>query len=80
MLQQVNLLQLPVGQHARICAVGSQHSEFLEMLRKKDLGIGTDIKITQRYNFDNSIEVAINGEAPQNISEQLAKQLFVKII
>lgn len=79
-IQQVNLLQLPVGQRARICAVGSQQSELLEMLGKKNLGIGTDIKITQRYNFDNSVEVAINKEAPQSISEQLAKQLFVKII
>ena len=80
MLKQINLLQLPIGQTARICAVGSQHTELLEMLRKKNLQIGTDIKITQRYNFDNSVEVTINHEAPQSISGQLAKQLFVKII
>ena len=80
MLKQINLPQLPIGQTARICAVGSQHTELLEMLRKKNLQIGTDIKITQRYNFDNSVEVTINHEAPQSISGQLAKQLFVKII
>lgn len=80
MLKQINLPQLPIGQTARICAVGSQHTELLEMLRKKNLQIGTDITITQRYNFDNSVEVTINHEAPQSISGQLAKQLFVKII
>lgn len=80
MLQQVNLMQLPVGQVAEICAVGSQHTELLEMLRKKNLQIGASLKVTRRYNFDNSLEVVINKEPPQSISEQLAKQLFVKII
>jgi len=78
MLQQINLLQLPVGQHAEICAVGSQHTALLEMLREKNLQIGSMVKITQHYSFDNSIEIAINKQSPQNISEQLAKQLFVK--
>ncbi len=78
-LQQINLMQLPLGQQAEICAVGSQQSELLEMLRQKNLQIGSTVTITQRYNFDQSIEVEINKKPSQSLSEQLAKQLFVKV-
>jgi DtxR family Mn-dependent transcriptional regulator len=78
-IHQVNLLQLPMGQEAEICAVGSQQTELLEMLRNKKLQIGTKVSITQRYSFDNSVELVINHQAPQSISEQLARQLFVKV-
>jgi DtxR family Mn-dependent transcriptional regulator len=78
-IQQVNLLQLTPGQVAEICAVGSQQTELLEMLRNKKLRIGTKVSITQRYSFDNSVELVIEKQAPQSISEQLARQLFVKV-
>ena len=41
--QQVNLLQLPIGETAVICAVGSQQTELLEMLRLKNLQMGTSL-------------------------------------
>ena len=78
-MNQVNLLQLPVGQVAEICAVGSQQTELLEMLRNKKLQMGTTVSITRRYSFDNSVELIINKQAPQSISGQLAGQLFVKV-
>ena len=78
-LHQVNLMQLPVGQLAEISAVGSQHSELLEMLRLKNLQIGSTVKVMQRYSFDQSVEVEINKQPSQSLSVQLAKQLFVKV-
>lgn len=78
-MKQVNLLQLPVNEPAEICAVGSQQNSLLEMLKNRKLQIGATITINRRYAFDNSVEVTINKEKPQNISEQLAGQLFVKI-
>jgi DtxR family Mn-dependent transcriptional regulator len=68
-----------LGQEAEICAVGSQQTELLEMLRNKKLQIGTKVSIKQRYSYDNSVELVINKQAPQSISEQLARQLFVKV-
>src|SRR4029078_11671117 len=76
-IDQVNLLQLPTGQVAEISAVGSQQTELLEMLRNKNLQIGTKVCITMRYSFDNSVELVIDKQAPQSISDQLARQLFV---
>ena len=78
-MNQVNLLQLQPHQEAEICAVGSQQTELLEMLRSKKLQIGAMVSITHRYAFDNSVELVINKQAPQSISGQLAGQLFVKV-
>lgn len=78
-VKQVNLLQLPLGQAAEICAVGSQQTVLLEMLRNKNLHIGSTVTVTKHYSFDHSVELIINKQKPQNISEQLAKQLFVKM-
>lgn len=77
---QINLLQLPVGQQAEICAVGSQQTSLLEMLRSKQLHIGTRLEVKQRFSFDNSLEIKIGRQAAFNISELLARHLFVKTI
>lgn len=78
-MRQVNLLKLPLHQEAEICAVGSQQTELLEMLRNKKLQIGAKVEILQRFAFDNSVELVINKQPPQNISGQLARQLYVKV-
>jgi DtxR family Mn-dependent transcriptional regulator len=75
---QVSLEQLPVGGQAVICAVGSQQTALLEMLRQKKLQLGTPVKLVQRFSYDNSVEISIKGQPAFSISEQLAKQLFVK--
>lgn len=76
--EQINLLDLPLNEPAEICAVGSQSSPLLEMLRQKKLSIGTRIEIRQHHAFDQSLEVALSGQPVFNISGQVAGQLFVK--
>ena len=76
--QQINLTHWPLGKMAEICAVGNQQTDLLELLRKKNLEIGTHIQITQRFSFDNSLEITIGQQPPFSISEQLAQQIFVK--
>ena len=76
--EQINLLDLPQNQPAEICAVGSQSSPLLEMLRQKQLSIGTRIEIKQHHPFDQSLEITIEGQPVFNISGQVAGQLFVK--
>ena len=77
--QQICLLQLKPHQGAEICAVSDQSTELLEMLRLKQLQIGTRLKVTQHFSFDNSLEIKLRDQQPFSISEQLAKHLFVKL-
>lgn len=76
--QQVNLLLFPLNKPAEICAVTDQSNELLEMLRLKKLQIGVRLEVRQRFRFDNSIELSMEGQPLFSISEQLARHLFVK--
>jgi len=77
--QQVCLLDLKVNMPAEICAVSDQSSELLEMLRLKKLQIGTRLEVKEHFGFDHSLEIKIKDQQAFNISEQLAKHLFVKL-
>ena len=74
----VTLQQLPEAQQAIVTGVGDQSSSLLELLRQKNIGIGTKLEIKQRHAFDGSVEIKIRNQALINLSEQLAKNIFVK--
>ena len=76
----VTLQQLPEAQQAIVTGVGDQSSSLLELLRQKNIGIGTKLEIKQRHAFDGSVEIKIRNQALINLSEQLAKNIFVKPI
>jgi DtxR family transcriptional regulator, Mn-dependent transcriptional regulator len=77
-LKQVNLIDLPVNNVAEIVSVGSQSTELLELLKHKNLGIGTVIEVKKKFAFDHSIEIKIKNQPAFIISQQLAQALFVK--
>jgi DtxR family Mn-dependent transcriptional regulator len=75
---QVMLSSWPLNTSAEVCGVGSQQGEFLEMLSDKQIQIGTRIQVKRIFEFDRSLEVRLRKGPPINISEQLAKSIFVK--
>ena len=75
---QVNLLDLPLNQWAEISGVTNQSSEILELLRHKNLSIGTRLEIKKKFTFDNSLEVKIKNQPSVTISEEVAKNIFVR--
>jgi DtxR family transcriptional regulator, Mn-dependent transcriptional regulator len=77
-VEQVNLLDLPLNQWAEISGVTNQSTEILELLRHKNLAIGTRLEVKKKFNFDNSLEVRIKNQASVTISEEVAKNIFVK--
>lgn len=79
-VKQINLLDLPAGKLAEVCAVGSQSSELLELLSHKQIGIGTVLEVVRRFSFDHSIEIKVKRLPAFSISQQLAQSLFVKTL
>jgi DtxR family Mn-dependent transcriptional regulator len=77
-VKQVNLIDLPINELAEIVSVGSQSTELLELLKHKNLGIGTLIEVKKKFSFDHSIEIKIKSQSAFIISQQLAQALFVK--
>ncbi len=76
--QRVNISDLPLNTIAEVCHVANQSSEILELMRHKNIAIGTKLEAKRKFAFDNSVEIKIRQQAPVTISEQLAKNIFVK--
>lgn len=75
---QINLTELSFNTQAAISAVGSQKNELLDLLKHKKIALGTIIEVKAKFDFDNSLEIKIDGINLHHISQQLAETLFVK--
>lgn len=75
-ISKISLLQLEFNQPAEVCQVTNQSDEMLELLRHKNIGIGTRVEVKKHFDFDHSIELKIKN-ANVTVSEQLAKNIFV---
>jgi DtxR family Mn-dependent transcriptional regulator len=74
---QINLVDMPIGETAKVSAVGSQSTELLELLTHKNIAIGTPITIKKKFSFDNSLEIETHTAQTFTISRELALALFV---
>ncbi len=79
-IHQIHLQQLKENVPAIVTAVGDQNSSLLEMLRMKKIIIGTKLEIKKRFEFDHSVEIKIRNQPLTTLSDQLAKNIFVKPI
>lgn len=77
-IEQIALLDLPLGIPAAIVSVSNQSTSMLDLLRHNKIGIGTRLTILRRFDFDHSLEISISGQPFITISEQLATNLFVR--
>jgi DtxR family transcriptional regulator, Mn-dependent transcriptional regulator len=76
---KIALSELPLNQPAQVSRVANKSGEMLELLGEKHIRIGTTIEIRKRFVFDHSLQVKIGAAKIETISEQLAKNIFVKI-
>ncbi|GAL78512.1 Mn-dependent transcriptional regulator MntR [Algibacter lectus] len=58
--------------------VKDSSSEFLKYLDKHGIALGTELKVTNKEPFDNSITITIN-HSEFIISNIIANNLFVKL-
>lgn len=74
----IGLHELVLNKIAEVSGVGNQSSELLELLKHKNIRIGTKLEVKKRFEFDQSLEIKIRNLPAFTISEQLAKNLLVK--
>lgn len=74
--QNLPLLQLPKNTPGTVCQVANQSAEMLELLKHKNISLGTRVEIKKHFPFDQSLELKIKRQTV-TISEQLAKNIFV---
>jgi len=76
--KQICLLEMPLNKTVTVSHVSDQSSAMLELLSHKKIGIGTKLEVKKKFSYDNSLEIKVRQQTAINISEQLAKNIFVK--
>lgn len=79
-IRQFNLIDVKPKTLVEVCSVGSQSAELLELLRHKNIGIGTELQVLRKFEFDHSVEISIKSKPTITLSQQLAQALFVKLV
>ena len=74
--QNLPLFLLPKNRTGIVCQVTNQSAEMLELLKHKNIVIGTKLEVKKHFPFDQSIELKVKRQTV-TISEQLAKNIFV---
>jgi DtxR family Mn-dependent transcriptional regulator len=73
----VLLSTMKVKTKGRICRIASASKKIMEIISHQQIKLGSQIIVEQRFEFDDSIEIMIDGKHKANISQQLAKNIFI---
>ncbi|MEP6746694.1 MAG: metal-dependent transcriptional regulator [Bacteroidota bacterium] len=76
-LQQSAVSDMPVNSAGSVSGIGDQSAEMLELLKHKNIQIGTRLEVKRKFEADGSIEIKTRGQQPVNISEHVAKNLLI---
>ena len=76
-LKQSAVSDMPVNSSGTVNGIGDQSAAMLELLRHKNIQLGTRLEIKRKFGVDGSIEIKIRNQQPVNISEHVAKNLLV---
>jgi len=77
--RQIPLNELPLQQSAVVVGVGEHSPAFLQFIEHLDLVLGVELSIRERYPYDGSLLIVINGKDEKVISQKVSQNLYVKI-
>ena len=78
--KQIKLTDLEINKVGIVSSVGNQSSELLELLKHKNIVIGSKVEIKKKFSFDQSIEIKVQNQPVITISKELSDSLFVKLV
>lgn len=76
--KQLPLKDVVLDKSFTVCAVQNGSASFLQYLSKIGVHIGATVAVTERIEFDGSLEVSIQKKKPQLISREAAENILVK--
>lgn len=76
-IQQSLLIEKEIGQKMVVTGVKQHSSAFLKYLDKIGIGLGTQLEILDKVEFDNSLELLINGKLKQIVSKEVSGNVLV---
>jgi DtxR family Mn-dependent transcriptional regulator len=76
-IRQLSIADVMEKKKLIVSSVANQSPAMLELLNHYHINIGTELKINQRFSFDESIEIKVGKYAACIISKPVAKNIFV---
>jgi DtxR family Mn-dependent transcriptional regulator len=76
-LHQAAVIDMPLNSAGTVNGISDQSAEMLELLKHKNIQLGTRLEVRKKFEVDGSVEIKIRSQQPVNISEHVAKNLLV---
>jgi len=76
--KQVLLSELPLKTDGIVVGVQEHSTPFLQYLDKVNLGLGAAIKVIEKFEYDESLKVVVNGVDEFLLSSKVSQNLFVQ--
>jgi DtxR family Mn-dependent transcriptional regulator len=73
----VLLSELKVKAQGRVTKIKSHSKKIMDLIAHQQINIGSKITVKKVFEFDESMEILIDGKITKNISEQLANNIFI---
>jgi DtxR family Mn-dependent transcriptional regulator len=73
----VSLAAMEEKTRGRVSRIGNASKKIMELISHQQIKIGSQIIIEKKFEFDESLEITVDRKHKANISQQLAKNIFI---
>lgn len=75
---ELTLSQLNKKENGIVVGVKEHSKSYLNYLDQLGLGLGAEISVEDKIEFDSSMKISINKQTPITVSNQTTKNLYIK--
>ena len=75
--EHILLSELKVKAQGRVTKIKSHSTKIMDLIAHQQMNIGSRITVKKVFEFDESMEILIDGKITKNISKQLANNIFI---
>ncbi len=76
-MQRIMLEEANIGKTYKVAGVKDTSPEFLQYLKKLEIGIGTEITVIEKISFDHSIVIRIGKAIQTTVSKAFSQNLLM---
>ncbi|HMQ49344.1 MAG TPA: metal-dependent transcriptional regulator [Saprospiraceae bacterium] len=76
--RQYPLSELSVGESGIVVGVQDHSATFLQFLDRMNLGLGAEIQLLERFDYDESIKILNRSDQEQILSKKVCQNLFIQ--
>ena len=73
----VSLAAMETKKSGKVCRIGNASKKIMELISHQQIKIGSQIIVEKKFEFDDSLEIMVDRKHKANISQQLAKNIFI---